>query len=44
MTSDALKAVMDHIGIGNQADIVSDGEIVCTIKIVPPDAMMEARK
>lgn len=44
VTSDALKAVMDHIGIGNQADIVSDGKIVCTIKIISPDAMVEARK
>ena len=36
VTSDALKAVMDHIGVGMQADIVSEGEIVCTIKIVGP--------
>ncbi len=35
VTSDVLKAVMDHIGIGNQADIVSEGEVVCTIKIAP---------
>lgn len=34
VTSDALKAVMDHIGLNRQADIVSDGKVVCTIKII----------
>jgi hypothetical protein len=38
LTSDALKAVMDHIGIGMQADIVSEGETICTIKIIGPAA------
>ena len=36
VTSDVLKAVVDKIGIGFQTDIVSDGEVVCTIKIVGP--------
>lgn len=36
VTSDALKAVMDHIGMNRQADIVSEGEVVCTIRIVAP--------
>lgn len=39
VTSDVLKAVMDHIGINRQADIVSEGEVVCTIKIVGPAAL-----
>jgi len=37
VTSDVLKAVVDKIGIGFQADVVSGDEIVCTIKIVGPD-------
>lgn len=36
VTSDVLKAVVDHIGMGMQADIVSEGELICTIKIVAP--------
>ena len=36
VTSDALKAVVDHIGINRQADIMSEGELICTIKIVGP--------
>jgi len=36
VTSDALKAVVDHVGIGRQADLVSEGKIVCTIMILAP--------
>lgn len=36
VTSDCLKAILDHIGMDRQADIVSNGEVVCTIKIVSP--------
>lgn len=37
VTSDTLKAVVDYIGLGMQADITADdGEVLCTIKIVKP--------
>ncbi len=41
VTSDALKAVIDHIGMGRQAEVVSDEKVVCTIKIVPPSPTQE---
>ena len=44
VTSDALKAVMDHIGMNRQADIVSDGQVVCTIKIVATKAPTPLRE
>lgn len=37
VTSDALKAVVDYIGLGMQADVTdAEGEVLCTIKIILP--------
>lgn len=44
VTSDALKAVVDKIGIGNEATISDDtGAVLCVIRILPSPTLTEGK-